>query len=783
MRSPLNKRLPREFKGEFGKYAVIFLFMLLTIGFVSGFLVAGDSMIVSYDESFDKYQIEHGHFVTKEEISASVLRKLETEGTTIEKLYYKDEDIDREAGGTMRLYKIRENMNLICVMDGKLPEHADEIGIDRMFAENCEKSIGHALKVGDTISIAGKTYKVTALVAFSDYSALFSDNNDTMFDAIQFGVGCVTKEAFDQISDAKIHYQYSFRYEKEPADDREESEWSDDFLKNLAEQAFRSDMTIESYIPRYGNQAIRFTGDDMGGDRQMMIVLLYIIIVIMAFVFSVNIKHSITKEASVIGTLRALGYTKAEMFFHYIATPVFVSLIAAIFGNVLGYTIFKDIVADMYYGSYSLPTFETLWNADAFILTTVYPIIIMIVTNAVVLVNKLQLSPLRFLRRDLSVRQRKKAIRLPHIKFFSRFRIRIVLQNRSNYVTLLVGIIFADVLMMFGLMMGPIINNYADDMLDNMLAKYQYVLKSQVETENSSAEKYCMTSLSYHGKERNEDVGVYGIVENSKYIESEMPEDGVLVSDGFSEKYEVKPGDVITLYESFGTETYELKVSGIMSFPGSIAVFMSRQQYLDIFEPKVEYMDNLMSDPALFFKQYASPDKDEYFTGYFSDEELTDLDDKYVMSCITEEDYTKLSRQMEVSMGSIFGMIKYFAMALAALLIYLLTKVVLEKNANSISMVKILGYENGEIARLYLLATTAVVTISVLAGMGISALFMINIWRMFMVEFNGWISVSIPAVVYPQMFGLMMLAYVVVGVLQFRKIQRIPMEDALKNVE
>ena len=35
----------------------------------------------------------------------------------------------------------------------------------------------------------------------------------------------------------------------------------------------------------------------MGGDRQMMLVLLYIIIVIMAFVFSVNIKHSITKEA------------------------------------------------------------------------------------------------------------------------------------------------------------------------------------------------------------------------------------------------------------------------------------------------------------------------------------------------------------------------------------------------------------------------------------------------------------------------------------------------------
>ena len=45
MKNPLNKRLPREFKGEFAKYLSIFLFMTATIGFVSGFLVAGSSMM------------------------------------------------------------------------------------------------------------------------------------------------------------------------------------------------------------------------------------------------------------------------------------------------------------------------------------------------------------------------------------------------------------------------------------------------------------------------------------------------------------------------------------------------------------------------------------------------------------------------------------------------------------------------------------------------------------------------------------------------------------------
>lgn len=58
MRSPLNKRLFRELRGEFGKYLVIFILMTLTIGMVSGFLVADGSMIQAYEESFEKYNIE-----------------------------------------------------------------------------------------------------------------------------------------------------------------------------------------------------------------------------------------------------------------------------------------------------------------------------------------------------------------------------------------------------------------------------------------------------------------------------------------------------------------------------------------------------------------------------------------------------------------------------------------------------------------------------------------------------------------------------------------------------
>lgn len=58
MKNPLWKRLPKELAADLGKYLVIFLFMVFSIGFVSGFLVAGESMVATYDESFEKYHIE-----------------------------------------------------------------------------------------------------------------------------------------------------------------------------------------------------------------------------------------------------------------------------------------------------------------------------------------------------------------------------------------------------------------------------------------------------------------------------------------------------------------------------------------------------------------------------------------------------------------------------------------------------------------------------------------------------------------------------------------------------
>ena len=179
-----------------------------------------------------------------------------------------------------------------------------------------------------------------------------------------------------------------------------------------------------------------------------MQLLLYIMIAIIAFVFGITISNTISKEAPVIGTLRAMGFTKGELIRHYMAMPLLVTLISALIGNILGYTWLKEVCANMYYNSYSLPTYVTIWNAEAFVLTTVVPIIIMAVVTWAILRWSLGLTPLRFLRRDLKRRRMKRAFPLsPGIPFMDRFRIRVIAQNLPNYLLLLFGIFFANILL------------------------------------------------------------------------------------------------------------------------------------------------------------------------------------------------------------------------------------------------------------------------------------------------------------------------------------------------
>ena len=256
----------------------------------------------------------------------------------------------------------------------------------------------------------------------------------------------------------------------------------------------------------------------------------------------------------------------------------------------------KDVCAGMYYGSYSLPTYVTRWNSEAFLLTTVVPALLMLVINWAVLRRTLTLSPLKFLRRDLSRKKQRRAIPISsRLPFFGRFRLRVIAQNLGSYAVLLVGVLFANLLLMFGMMFPPVLSHYQEIMEQNLLCRYQYLLQvplsaaneeqklqsmvsmlwfqHQVETEQEDAGKFSAYTLNTLGERyKSETVLLYGVEEGSRYIPIDT--DGVWVSQAYADKYGVAAGDTLTLQEPYETDTYTFTIDGVYDYMGSLALFM-----------------------------------------------------------------------------------------------------------------------------------------------------------------------------------------------------------------
>lgn len=895
-RDPLLRRIPRELLGDWRKYLVVCLFLVLTISFVSGMYVANGSMLAALNTGITEYKREDGHFELKEQASAALLAAIETGEKADVKQYYLDRaqaeldeklegefrpkfdeafsqefeaafreqvkasllasgldeaaagalldsavDQAKESGayetayteayegaypeayrkayeeawdkiltqieeeyadavekyeledpdftsvktrvypnffrnetveengdgvsdGTVRVYSPTQDVNLACLLKGRFPETAEEIAIDRMHADNV------GLTVGDSITVGGQRYEIVGLLAYVNYTTLHEKTTDLMFDALKFDVAMVTQAGFERLG-APAHYSYAFRYEQTPADDKEEKALSDDFLRALLTQTVAAGSELADYVPGYANPAVTFAPEDMGSDESMGGVLLDILIVIIAFIFAVTISNTMTRESSAIGTLRAMGYTRRELTVHYLAMPMLVTLFAACLGNLLGYTVTKQVVVGMYYNSYSLPDYRTLWNPVAFGKTTLIPLALMLAVNLLVISRMLRHTPLQFLRHDLKKTRRKKALRLPAWSFLRRFRLRIILQNRANYCILFAGVFFIMVLLAMAVGMPSTLRYYQSRVSDMMFADYQYVLRTTVDedghrlvTDTPGAEAFGLHALLLRTPSLDEEVSVYGIAPDSAYVQlpglGNLPEGEAYISASMAEKYGLGKGDTLTLEEKYENESYTFTVAGTYGRCQTIALFLPMERYRAAFG--LEEGD---------------------FTGYLSDTPLADLPEDSVATVITQRDLTKMADQLDHSMGSYMTYFQYLCVLLAAVLIYLLSKLIIEKNETAISMTKILGYTNREIAGLYLQSTTLVLLVSDALGAVLGALVMKAAWREIMATYSGWFGFHMEPWDYGKMFLFVLVGYLFVMVLDFRRIRRIPMDTALKNME
>lgn len=753
MKNPLNKRLPREFKKNAGKYLGIFFILITTIMVGSSFMAVMDSAVHTLEVNDEECKIEDGHFEVKEPIDEEVIDELEgIKVNVVPNFYLSVNEFDKDA--SLSIFSERKKINIASVFEGELPDETGEIAIERLFARN------RKIKVGDTISIGEDKYKVTAIIAIPDYNSLYKNNQDLLPNTSGFGVCIVTDDDFINFSTDSIVYRYSYEFEDKNLSENDEKKLVEDIQKILV----KSGATINSYLTAERNQAITFLREDIGKDGPVMKVFIYILIIIIAFVFAILTNNNIESESAIIGTLRASGYKKSEIIWHYLSPTIIIAIVSSVVGNVLGYTVMIKPFEELYYGTYSIAPLMLRFNLEAFVTTTILPVVIMILINWWMLYSKLSLTPLKFLRKDLNKNKQKKARKLPEFKFLTRFRIRVLLQNKISYLILFIGVFISSFLLMFGMGLDPLMDNYVDEIDDSLTYEYQYVLKSPVEVDNEQAEKVLSYSLKtwFELGEMDMSVSFMGISEDTKYFE-DIPlsenENEITISKPLAEKLNLKVGDKLVFKDDYYDKEYDLTVAYVSDYKGSLTAFVKRDE-----------LNRILGN-----------EEDTYNT-YISNEKL-DIKEEYLAKYITRADMVGAAKELMKSFEGVMKIINIFSVIIYMILMYILTKTVIEKNAIPISYMKVFGYNDKEISRLYLNATTIVVCASLLICIPVEALCFKYILVYIGSMIEGHIPFYLPAWVYVAIVGIGIVAYFAINGLHIKKIKKIHMSEALKNRE
>lgn len=124
-----------------------------------------------------------------------------------------------------------------------------------------------------------------------------------------------------------------------------------------------------------------------------------------------------------------------------------------------------------------------------------------------------------------------------------------------------------------------------------------------------------------------------------------------------------------------------------------------------------------------------------------------------------------------------------FGVIMFLLIIYLLSKIIIEKNAQSIAMTKVLGYSDLEISGLYILSTGIVVVCAFGLSIPLVNVLMKEIFRIAFSWYAGWLPYYVPVSVLIKIAVTGIASYALIVWGQFRKVRGIPLHMALKNVE
>lgn len=743
MRNPLHKRTLRQFARPW-KMIPILIALVFVVVFASSFFTSQDSVRALYEKQITDGKVEDGEFTTIAPLSDETVRKLEEEGVTLYENF--NLELSETKQKQLKAFKNRTDINIAQILEGRLPENDHEVALSGNYAR------ANKIMLSDTIKLEGKTFDIVGIISLPDYSSILRNRSDLLMDTGYFGTCLLHEDGFDGFRNLPVKYTYSYHtkttLDKKAATDK---------LRALVEIVNEGNRVLDG-VTRYDNHCITYIMDDMGGDIPTMTVSMVILFIALAFISAVQVKSMIEKEAPVIGTLLASGYTKRELVANYMATPVLLTVIASVIGNVLSYTYFYKAYADLYYGSFDLPTFQPILNARSFLITSVFPFVIYLVVNFFVISKALGHRPIQFLRNNLRKEKKKSSLKLHGLSFLQKFRVRIALANKLNLAALIFGVFLANLILIYGLAVKPVFMTYADKMSDTI--KYAHVYFVRMEEPNLDAEKATILKTELIDEDDKE-VDLYGVDARSHYAiphREALEKNEVVISHGLAQRFSYDIGDELTIREPFRQREVRLKIKDILPENTAFQIFTTREHLNDIVDEDVNFFNAYLSDKKLTLSK---------------DNLVTELDKDLV---------TNYAQHFLKSFGVVFDMLFYVGIAFYIIIVSMITSVILDKSERHMSYLKIFGFRDREVANLYVNGLVVFLIVFQLVMIPAVNKLLQVITRISMEKFDAYIIFQIPL---HNFFLAILYSAVIFFVIEFFqriRIARLDMTKELKNI-
>ncbi|MDW7671719.1 MAG: ABC transporter permease [Bacillota bacterium] len=744
----LNRRIPRLLKENKLRYVGIFL--LIMLGSYSFVLAIGISQnLASLVNTFTEAHLQEDlSFRTDGPIpDVSVL---ETEANAVIE-DYASLDVALSDSLTLRMMSELERVNTPAIVQGMELSGPGDILLDPAFAN----ANGYAL--GSQIETAGIPFNVVGYVSLPHYIYPLKNVYDILYSPNEFGVGVISREAFDLLGEADRVYAVRFN-------DRSQSlnRQAVELRERLTEQG----VIVSDWIDIMSNKRARMVWASITGMKTMSIPLPVAMFLLSCFIIGIMFWRMIRSESVIIGTLYAQGYRRRELTRHYMAIPLLLAIAGGLAGAVLALPSIKPSVLAMvaYYNVPVVSIERSLLNAIIAVLT---PVVFLGLSSYLVIQKELKRPPAELMKGDeqkTKVNALERRFKLERLPFSTKFKLREQFRSISRLLFLLLGVMSASVLMVLGFtIMSSFSHVFSSDTSDIYRFEYEYAFRTLQYGEAPGDAEVFSGERFYLEDNEGVEIWVTGIPPDANLIRLQddqgnaLPNDQVNITKPLANRLRIKAGD---------------SVSFISKESGKPAVF-----HIDAVADTA--VEQFIFMPIHTFNQQLGYPENSYM-GLFSTTAL-EIPDEELMG-------TKALSEVPSAMEEFFGMMvltvvgmTLFASVVAVIILYLVTSLMIEENRVTISLFKVFGYRRREIRSLVLNSSTLVVVAGFLLSIPLAMASMGAIYG----YLGSMINLVLPTVVNPWYvalcFVVIMMTYELSKWLCAKKLDAVSMSEALKQ--